>query len=205
MYGTDPFSAQDAWNAGNRQSSGDIWGAGSAPSVFGALPYPTTFPNYAPLDELITFRFTSFNPTILNCKVIGPNNETYFRVVTDASMQGYTVLKNSQGSNIALVEWQTHPEVEVRGVAAKQPVGQWLRLSPDRSSRYMVCNRVGYSWAPSDRFLHLFIMDGSDWLARVSKTYDSVVLELTHRAMQLGLLDAAILATVLLQCGKSID
>ncbi|KIJ61586.1 hypothetical protein HYDPIDRAFT_42553 [Hydnomerulius pinastri MD-312] len=202
MYGTNPFSAQDSWNAGNGQSS---WGAGNPPSVFGALPYPSGSGSHAPLNELVTFKFTSFNPTILNCKVIGPHNETYFRAVTDASMQGYTVLKNSQGSNIALVEWASHPNVEARGITAKQPVGQWLRLSSDRSSRYMVCNGVSYTWAPSDRFLHLFVSGTSDLLVRVSKTYDSVVLELTPRAMQLGLLDAAILATILLQCGKSID
>ncbi|KIK96638.1 hypothetical protein PAXRUDRAFT_138044 [Paxillus rubicundulus Ve08.2h10] len=198
MYGTNPFSAEEAWNSGSGNTGG-------APSVFGALPYPPSSTNQVSLNELVTFRFTSFNPTILNCTVIGPNNETYFRVVTDVSMQGYTVLKNSQGSNIALVEWQTHPNVEARGVAAKQPVAQWLKLSSDRSSRYMVHNGVGYSWAPSDRFLHLFVTGTSDWLARVSKTSDSVVLEVTHRAMQLGLLDAAILGTVVLQCGKNID
>ncbi|KAF8842903.1 hypothetical protein BDN67DRAFT_1009367 [Paxillus ammoniavirescens] len=199
MYGTNPFSAEEAWNAGSGRSTG------GAPSVFGALPYPTASANQVSLNELVTFRFTSFNPTILNCTVIGPNNETYFRVVTDASMQGYTVLKNSRGSNIALVEWQTHPNVEARGVAAKQPVAQWLQLASDRSSRYMMHNGVGYSWAPSDRFLHLSVTGTSDWLARVSKTYGSVVLEVTHRAMQLGLLDAAILGTILLQCGKNID
>lgn len=129
MYGTNPFDAQESWNAGNGQSSG-TWG--TTPSIFGALPYSAGSGNYVPLNELITFKFTLFNPTILNCKVVGPHNETYFRVVTDASMQGYSVLKNSQGSNIALVEWQTHPNVEARSIVAKQPVGQWLRLSSDR-------------------------------------------------------------------------
>ncbi|KAH7886918.1 hypothetical protein F5I97DRAFT_1936514 [Phlebopus sp. FC_14] len=201
MYGTNPFSAQESCNG---QSGAQTWST-TTPSIFGALPYPSGSNTHAPLNELVTFRFTSFNPTILNCKVIGPNNETYFRLVTDASTQESTVLKNAQGSRIAQVDWQARPQVEARGIVARQHVGQWLKLSSQRSSRYMVCNGVSYSWAPSDRFLHLTISGSSDLLARVSKTYDCVVLELTPRAIQLGLLEASILATVLLQCGKNID
>lgn len=116
MYGSNPFSAQDASNSGS----------GQPPSVFGALPYPSAS---SPLSDAVTFSFTSLSPTILNCKVIGPRNETYFRVATDAS---YTMLKDARGSNIALLEWQNHPTVEAPHLLTKQFVGQWLRLSTDR-------------------------------------------------------------------------
>ncbi|KAH7923077.1 hypothetical protein BV22DRAFT_1016097 [Leucogyrophana mollusca] len=204
MYGVNPFAAQSSWNAGNGHSSTG-WGSNTqAPSIFGALPYPSGTTQNA-LQELITFKFTSFNPTILNCKVVGPHNETYFRVVTDASMPGYTILKNSQGSSIALVEWQSHPHVEARGAVTKQPIKSWLKLSTQRSHRLMVFQGVSYSWTPNDRFIQLHVSGSAEILVRVSKTYDSVVVEMTPRAIQLGLLEVAILATVLLQCGKSID
>ncbi|KAG1823426.1 uncharacterized protein BJ212DRAFT_1262867 [Suillus subaureus] len=197
MYGSNPFAAQDGWNAGNGQST---WNTSvPPPSIFGALPYPSV-PSILP--GAITLKFTSLSPTILNCKVIGPRNETYFRVVTDG---GHTVLKDAQGSNIALLEWRDRPTVEARSLVAKQPMGQWLRLSTDRSHRFMVHNGVGYSWRPHDRFLQLSIPGSYDVLARVSKTYDVVILEMTPYAIQLGLLELGVLATILLQCGKSID
>ncbi|OJA21570.1 hypothetical protein AZE42_04124 [Rhizopogon vesiculosus] len=197
MYGSNPFSAQDAWNAANGQSS--LGSSAPPPSVFGALPYPSAS---SPLPNSVTFNFTSLSPTILNCKVIGPRNETYFRVVTDG---GYTMLKDARGSNIALLEWQNHPTVEAPNLLTKQAVGRWLRLSTERSQRFMVHNGVSYIWSPYDRFLQLSIPGSYDVLARVSKTYDAVVLELTPQAIQLGLLEVGVLATILLQCGKSID
>ena len=121
MYGSNPFAAQDAWNAASGQSTG-----APPPSVFGALPYPTAS---SQLPDAVTFTFTSFNPTILNCKVVGPRNETYFRVVTEG---GYTMLKNARGSNIALLGWQDHPTIEAPGLVTKQPVRHWLRLSAER-------------------------------------------------------------------------
>ncbi|KAG1753590.1 uncharacterized protein EDB91DRAFT_1077330 [Suillus paluster] len=182
MYGSNPFAAQDA--------------SVPPPSVFGALPYPTVSSS---LPGAVTFRFTSFSPTILDCKVIGPRDDTYFRVVTDAG--GYTMLKDAQGSNIALLEWQDRPTVEARGLVTKQPMGQWLRLSTDRSNRFMVYNGA-WLFLESPRQ----ISAGSyDVLARVLKTHDAVVLELTPHAIQLGLLELGVLATILLQCGKSID
>ncbi|KAH0826599.1 hypothetical protein J3R83DRAFT_4960 [Lanmaoa asiatica] len=198
MYGLDPFSAQNATN--NVDPS-------HAPSIFGALPYPgsTSSVINPPLHTLVTLRFTSLNPTILNCAIVGPNNQTYYRIVTDAPGQAFTLLKAAAGHNIALVEWRSHPTVEAQGVTAKQPVGQWLRLSSDRRSRTMTHNGVQYSWAPVDRFLHLFAPGSSEWLARVTRSYDAIVLELTPRAIELRLIDAAILATALLQCGKNID
>ncbi|KAG6377460.1 hypothetical protein JVT61DRAFT_15266 [Boletus reticuloceps] len=193
VYGTDPFSAQNATNNDPN----------NAPSVFGALPYPGSASSVdPPLHTRVTFRFTSFHPTILDCSVFGPNNETYYRVVTAG--QGLTLLKNAAGQNVALIEWQSHPTVEAQAVA-KQPVGQWLSLSPDRRVRGMIHSKVLYTWAPVDRFLLLFAPGASEWLARVTKTYDAVLLELSTRAIELGLVDSAVLATVLLQSGRSIS
>lgn len=121
------------WTAGNVNSNNSNWNSNSGPppSIVGALPYlNTTYP--LPPDDLIKFTFTSFNPTILNCTVLGPHNRPYFLVVTDASMPGYTIWKDVEQKNIALVEWQSSPLVEARGILPKQKASSWLRLAPDR-------------------------------------------------------------------------
>lgn len=121
MYGIDPFSAQNATNDGN------------APSIFGALPYPGSASSVdPPLHTLVTFRFTSLTHTVLDCSVVGPNNETCYRVASDLSGRGYSLLKNAAGHDIAIVEWRSHPTVEAQAVGAKLHVGQWLPLSSDR-------------------------------------------------------------------------
>ena len=132
MYGTDPFSAQNATNDGSTY----------APSVFGALPYPGSVSSVGPpLQTLVTLRFTSLNPTVLDCKVLGPNNETCYRVASDLAGRGCSLLKNGAGHNVALVEWRSHPTIEAQAVGAKQTVGQWLRLASDRRYARSGCGK----------------------------------------------------------------
>ena len=126
------FHPFNSWSeAGNGQSgSNALDGVAQSPTVFGALPYPSD-PNYS---SMISFYFTSFNPNILNCSVVGPRAQTYYRIVTDDQMPGYTIIKNGEGRNVSLVEWQTHPMIEVRGILSKQHVRTWLGLTNDRRS-----------------------------------------------------------------------
>ena len=42
-------------------------------------------------------------------------------------------------------------------------------------------------------------------LARIARVPNTVILELTQEAMQLGLLEPSLIATVLLSCGHNID
>jgi hypothetical protein len=124
MHYQNPFGS---WaEAGQGHSSGSLWGTSPAPSVFGALPYPSAPSN------TVTYYFTSFKPNILNCSVLGPQNQVYYQIVTDNSMPGYTVIKNAEGKNTSLIEWQAHPFVEIRGTLVKQNVMNWLRLSQDQ-------------------------------------------------------------------------
>lgn len=113
-------------------ASNDSSSSGPAPSIVGALPYPSSSSYPLPPADLITFTFTSLNPTILNCTVLGPHNRPYFQVVTDASMAGYTLFKDAESKNIALVEWQNTPLLEARGLLQKQKISNWLRLASDR-------------------------------------------------------------------------
>jgi hypothetical protein len=121
----NPFASWATSSDG--QSSQDS----TAPSIMGALPYINLTYPLAP-DNITTFNFTSFNPTILNCTVLGEHNRPVFHVSTDDSMPGYSVLKDVKTSNIALIEWQSSPLLEVRGILSKQKITDWLKLSSDR-------------------------------------------------------------------------
>ncbi|KAF5356763.1 hypothetical protein D9756_006724 [Leucocoprinus leucothites] len=201
MYHHNPFGT---WaEAGQGQSTGSLWGTSPPPSVFGALPYPSAPSN------TVTYYFTSFKPNILNCSVIGPQNQVYYQIVTDNSMPGYTVLKNAEGKNISLVEWQAHPFVEIRGALAKQNVMNWLRLSQDQSHRLMDVRGMRYVWVPRDKSINLYAGGSgtpATFLAKVTRTSAQVVtVDMTPDAIQLGLLDSIITATTLLLSGRNID
>ncbi|KAE9404649.1 hypothetical protein BT96DRAFT_1071446 [Gymnopus androsaceus JB14] len=175
---------------------------GIAPSTFGALPYGQP----PPAANLITFEISSFSPDILNCTVTGPNRQRYLRVVTDPENPTYTLFQKSQGRNCALVEWQRQPLVEIRDVMSKYPVRDWLRLNSDRRARTMQFQSVRYTWAPQDNYINMYTTGSNpEFLARISRGHGTIMLDLTNQAIQLGLLDACIIATVIMQCGRSID
>jgi hypothetical protein len=110
-------------------------------SIFGALPQP--FP--PPPCSFVEFHFTSFNPTILDSVVIGPNNQPCYFVSTDPS--GFTVIQDRHGMNVSFIEWQTHPIVEIQDRLARQTVENWLRISRDQQTRLMDYRKTRYSWS----------------------------------------------------------
>ncbi|KAJ6616764.1 hypothetical protein B0H10DRAFT_2389546 [Mycena sp. CBHHK59/15] len=177
---------------------------GQVPSVHGALPFAAD----PSISNLVTFYFTAFNPTILNCTVIGRNTFPYFRITTDSSMPGYTVVKNTDGKKIALIEWKDRPLIEVREILSKQMVSQWLPLSADASHRTMKVNGGHYIWAPQEQTICLYPAGTAtpELLARIFRGEDGTVsLELTPTAVAAGLLETSVVATLLLQCGHKID
>ncbi|KAJ7122394.1 hypothetical protein C8R44DRAFT_622376 [Mycena epipterygia] len=174
------------------------------PSVHGALPFAAG-PSGS---NLVTFFFTALKPTILNCNVVGQNTYPYFKITTDASMPGYTAVKNADEKTIALVEWKERPLVEIRDVFSKRRVSEWLVLSPDASHRAMRFNGQQYIWAPKKSTICLYPAGTPtpELLARIFRGDDGTVsLELTTTAVTAGLLETCVVATVLLQCGHTID
>ncbi|KAE9406162.1 hypothetical protein BT96DRAFT_963661 [Gymnopus androsaceus JB14] len=193
--------------AGQRHSSA-LWdNNGFEPSTLGALPYWQP----PPPTNLITFYITSYNPAdILNCTVIGPDQERYLHVVTDPHNPMYTLFQKIQASggsrSCALVEWQRQPLVEIRDVMSKYPIRDWLHLNSDERARSMQFQNARYTWAPQDRYINMHSAGSNPvFLARISRGHGTITLDLTNQAIQLGLLDACIIATVVMQCGRNID
>ncbi|KAF7323974.1 hypothetical protein MKEN_00619100 [Mycena kentingensis (nom. inval.)] len=211
--------AQQGWNNQPNSTSG------SRPSMYGALPFPG--PPTGSLPTFFAFRFTSFSPTILNCIVVGPQPEArpYYRVLTDAPMPGVSVFQNTSGTNVALVQWHRHPEVEIRGSVSRKRTSEMLALTQDRSARAMTVNNAGMTFTPQDNFiwvrLHFSWCNETtltsvlpqihsaapepELLGRISRGRESVTLELTGEAIHRGMLESAVVATFLLQCGRNID
>ncbi|CCL99211.1 uncharacterized protein FIBRA_01226 [Fibroporia radiculosa] len=192
----------------NPFTQGD-WSAGSgiAPSIFGALPSAPITASKTAQSESIEFKFTDFRTTILNCTVVGPQNRVVYRVTTDSGAASGTMWKDNESRNVAMVTWQPNPAIEMRGMTAKQRVRDWLRLSSDQSKRVMTIGGVQYAWSPIDGFICLYKLQSQAprVLARIARGKDTVLLEMTPEAMQLGLLESSVVATVLFTCGQSID
>ncbi|KAG6895578.1 hypothetical protein C0992_000540, partial [Termitomyces sp. T32_za158] len=99
------------------QGNSSPWPQSPAPSILGALPYPTI----SHASALVTYHVSPSGSHILNSRVIGPDGRTPYTINTDGDMPGYTAVKNSQNSPIALIEWKSSPVIEIRGLLSKQP------------------------------------------------------------------------------------
>ncbi len=107
---------------------------GAAPSIFGALPSaPLPRAPSAMQADSVTFTFTNFKTTILNSTILGPQQRTVYRVVTEAAQPACTIVQDNERKTVAMVRWQQpSTTLEIRGVAAQQRVREWLRLSSDQ-------------------------------------------------------------------------
>ena len=137
MFNTNPY-AQAGWsnpqNSNSMNNNTGHWDPSNppAPSVYGALPFsPPSQPA-----SILTFRFVSLNPNILNCTILGPQSQPYFRVVTDMNNlhgdKAFTFVENSNGKITSVVHW-SRLSIEVTDIVPKQRLREWLALSPDGS------------------------------------------------------------------------
>lgn len=112
---------------------------GSTPSAHGFLPNPHApppplAPNPMPtLPNLITFSFSSPCSSVLNSIVTGPQSQRYFRITTDSTTGGFSIVQNTRQESVAMIEWRKHPVVEIIGQVSKTNSAKWLALSPDKS------------------------------------------------------------------------
>ncbi|KAF7313051.1 hypothetical protein MKEN_00990100 [Mycena kentingensis (nom. inval.)] len=221
---TSPLSASSHGSSTSYSSTSSSRGhTQPQPSIYGALPYPSSNPR----QPFMSFRFTALEESIaagglLNASVSGPGSDgphskTYFRVRTDAPAVGYTVVAQA-GTNtpVAVVQWsgtgvtqQTGPLVELRGILSKRAVGSWLVLSTDRSYRTMSAHGRSYVWIPEDGSICLYTagLRQPKLFARISREESDTALrlEIIAEAIQLGLLEISIVAAILLQSGRRID
>ncbi len=144
---------------------------GGAPSIFGALPSVVpSAPNVIHADS-VAYHFTNLKSTVLNSTIVGPQQRTLYRVVTESSAPACTVFKDNESRSIAMLQWQPNATVEIRSVAPQQRVRDWLRLSSDQ--RCVNTKRLfrRYPWSASLRY-----SNGTDYVYHaVAESWRSVV------------------------------
>ncbi|EAU80786.2 hypothetical protein CC1G_04896 [Coprinopsis cinerea okayama7 len=201
MFGSNPYAAGGWYNPQNPLSingGGHPWFPNSnLPPTFGALPTA----NYS--SSRLAFEFAPAQPDILNCTVDGPNRNTYFRVAT---ANGATVIMKPRNEGMARIEWGTEPSVEIRNIIPRANASHWLRLSQDQSHRTMVVNGRNYVWIPRGGAILLLSAGPTPpaELGRITRSSGKVTLELVSDAIQAGLLEASVVATVLFQSGRNM-
>ncbi|KAF7359953.1 hypothetical protein MVEN_00722100 [Mycena venus] len=215
----NPF-AQGGWsNTANPNAGSSGTGPPPQPSIFGALPFMwfkvsgisnlahhLLDPTRHPTPMFMTFRFTQFSPTIMDSIVIA-NSRTYFHIKTDVPTVGYTVIHNSANQPTIIIEWLKHPVIEIRDILSKRQTSQWLELPADKIYRTMTARGKTFLWVPDGSYISLYSsgLSAPQTYACVARGEGAVALELTSEAIQIGLLEVAIAAALLLQCGRNID
>ncbi|KAJ6478749.1 hypothetical protein C8R47DRAFT_1019535 [Mycena vitilis] len=196
--------AQGGWSNSHNPNAVNSSAWAATPSVYGALPYASP-PAFTP--EFMAFIFSSLDGTILNSLVMGPNSRTYFRVNTDSATSGFTVIQNPQLESVALVEWRSHPVVELPRIVSKQSTSQWLELSPDKMYRTMSARGKSFRWTARENFIELYStgVANPQLFGRISQDQSGVKLDLTSEAIHVGLLEVCVASTLLLMSGRTID
>ncbi|KAF7299347.1 hypothetical protein MIND_00883900 [Mycena indigotica] len=189
----------------------------STQPTYGVLPGPgysqpaTTLANPP---ELVRFVFTPSGPdgTIHNSVVTrisaGPT-EPVFRITTNSTTHGYSVVQSGAYEKCAYVEWlaQATPMVEVYGIVSKRTTAAWLALSSRKSYRRMSARHYTFRWVPDESNINLSSDSASNprFYGRISRAHGVTAVELTPEALQLGLLEVAVVAALVILSGRNID
>ncbi|KAJ7644374.1 hypothetical protein FB45DRAFT_1115521, partial [Roridomyces roridus] len=198
----NPFA--QGWSNG---SSYQHVSRGPTPSVYGFLPQvqhghaqpppraqhhlpPPPQPAPPPMPNLLSFTFSSPNNTPLNSTVTSGHGQRYFRITTDSTTAGFSLVQNTRQECVAMIEWRKHPVVELIGLVSKRNSGKWLALSPDKSCRLMTVQGRHFGWIPDGRYISV---------------RGATCFELTSEAIELGLLEVFVVSALLLMCGRNID
>ncbi|KDR69073.1 hypothetical protein GALMADRAFT_77790 [Galerina marginata CBS 339.88] len=199
----NPYAQAGWYNPQNPHSINQWpWRPTSSAPTFGALPSFLERPT-----SVQKFTFTSFNPDIRNCVVLGPNDHNFFTVHTNGSIT--TVLKANNPSPAAVIRWVQHPTVEAADGLAMQRANDFLKLSRDQTYRAMVADGRTYAWIPRENGIYLYNAGPHPPVEfarmRLGNDMTKVYLELTGEAFPAGLLKPTILSTILLFSGRALD
>uniref|UniRef100_A0A8H7XQT3 Uncharacterized protein n=1 Tax=Psilocybe cubensis TaxID=181762 RepID=A0A8H7XQT3_PSICU len=208
MYTNNPY-AQAGWSnpqnphsINERPSLNAILAA--CPPTYGALP-----PYQVDVKENInlTFQFLCADDA-LNCIIIGPNSKKLFEVRTT---QNVTRVIDESNDVFGNIRWSSHPTLEVRGILSERQTRDFLRLSSDKRFRTMIIQGKSYVWIPvkNGTILHREDLRSPEPMARIAyhttKQGQQIILELVTEAVQQGLLQPCIMATILLSTSRFLD
>ncbi|KAF8162599.1 hypothetical protein B0H34DRAFT_691981 [Crassisporium funariophilum] len=201
MFTTNPYG--QARGAGRFPLEGHSWPHALPHSpTFGALP-PTVIESSP---KWIAFTFVSADGDLLDCSVGCSRKKSFFDISTTScsTLPTMTTIRKHDGTTLARVEWRTAATVEIMDLVPKQLVSEWITTSTKaRNARVIHVGKKQYVWEVHNNTLYLYSSKSEEdetpeILAKFLRRRESLVLELTPRAIQLGLLDLSVVALVLI-------
>ncbi|KAJ7245633.1 hypothetical protein B0H12DRAFT_782254 [Mycena haematopus] len=174
------------------------------------VPVPSSHEDVLELDFMCRRNLKSHS--ILNSTVVGRDGCTpYFHIMTGPERK--TVFRTNNGRTVAEIEWHGKDGaafVEVPNNVMKQRVSQWLAVASDASHRMMIAHGERYMWIPRSDSICMYHWNPAAvghiprLLARIEKEGSTVTLEITVEAVNIGLLDVAVVAATVFQSGCTI-
>ena len=125
------------------------------------------------------------------------------------SVQYATIITKRDGDSVARIEWNEIPNVvdKIPNVFDRQPVSQWLPLSAHMGHRMMRVNARNYYWVRQDGAILLKTTwpdQPNEQLGKITRNPGKAMLELTAQAINFGLFETAVVATLLFQSGRNV-
>ncbi|KAF8907739.1 hypothetical protein CPB85DRAFT_1524911 [Mucidula mucida] len=195
----NPYT-QGGWsNPDDQNSINNVpWSPSSPPQpcIYGALP----FASESSPETMHKFGF-EYETSIMNSTVFGPTNKRpFFRVANNLPKEGCTTLTNAEGTDFAVIDWGTEENGGVMDAVER-------RSEPTGYARFW---EMVFMDCEGQMYLSNLATHGSKHPCVYAKIYrdeklKAVILEVATQAIQLGLLEICIVATVLLQSGNNID
>nr|GAT55196.1 predicted protein [Mycena chlorophos] len=200
--------------------------SGSSSTLYGFLPgqqygyvqpAPTAV-SAVSAPELIRYTFvpTSAEGSIHNSIVTSSNArrskdgqiKPAFRITTNSLAHGYSVVQSGSYENVAYVEWLARgsPMVDIYGIVSKRSGAAWLPLSSQKNFRRMSARQRSFRWIPDEHHINLCSDSTTPhFLGRVVQTPQGTAVDLTPAALEMGLLEVTIVATLVLLSGRNIE
>ncbi|KAI9434421.1 hypothetical protein H4582DRAFT_1977429 [Lactarius indigo] len=190
-----PPPAQSQYGAPPPQGPQQQWG--------GAPPLgPPGGPGGPETRHSVSFKFTGTKKTILNSQVTDPYGKVPFSVVSDKKQ---TTVRASDGTTLAMVEWN-HSAPIIHYGGKKLKCKEWIVWNNSKKVRVLTHGGKEYHWVTRNETVYLEPADRPGFTILIWRDPTDVVeIEAFQESLVVpGLLEAAIIAVVIMQSGHKL-
>ncbi|KAH9162114.1 hypothetical protein EDB89DRAFT_551929 [Lactarius sanguifluus] len=186
---------------------------GSPPPQYGAPPQqqqwggappqgPPGGPGGPEKRHSVSFTFTGTKKTILNSQVMDPHGKVPFNVVSDKKN---TTVRASNGTTLAVVEWNHSAPIMHHG-GKKLKCKEWIVWNNSKKVRVLTHAGKEYHWVTRNETVYLEPADRPGFTILIWRDPTDVVeIEAFQESLVVpGLLEAAIVAVVIMQSGHKL-
>ncbi|KAI0299085.1 hypothetical protein B0F90DRAFT_1631571, partial [Multifurca ochricompacta] len=150
----------------------------------------------------VVFKFTGTKETILNSQVFDPYGKSPFTVASDKK---HSTVRSSDGTTLAMIDWDhSNPIMHYQGKKLK--CKEWIPWADSKEARILTHAGKDYHWVTRDEIVYLEPADRSGYHILIWRDPTSQVeVEAFQECLVVpGLLEAAIIAIVIMQSGHKL-